>query len=169
MAETKQAFLGAFSKPLPPGLGGVIQDLLVQQHFVRWGATGCPADPIALLGLRSVLEQVLAGVPGAVEIQRAFLLALQMDPEAIGATVQSLEEAALRRPALEALVDPEYQGTRWAAVVSCVAEGAARFCAQALETCPRALLTKAARSLGPVPAPGCGTCGLFHTIPRPPW
>ena len=110
VAETKQAFLSAFSKPLPPGLGGVIQDLLVQQHFVRWGATGCPADPIALLGLRSVLEQVLAGVPGAVEIQRAFLLALQMNPEAIGSTAQSLEEAALRRPALEALLDPEYQG-----------------------------------------------------------
>ena len=140
VAETKQAFLSAFSKPLPPGLGGVIQDLLVQQHFVRWGATGCPADPIALLGLRSVLEQVLAGVPGAVEIQHAFLLALQMNPEAIGATVQSLEEAALQRPALEALLDPEYQGIgRGCLGLTCGGQCSTFLCPGCLYLCTLAL------------------------------
>ena len=39
MSDTKQAFYENFKKPIPPVYNTVIQELLVQQHLLRWNST----------------------------------------------------------------------------------------------------------------------------------
>lgn len=39
MSDTKQAFYENFKKPVPPVYNTVIQELLVQQHLLRWNST----------------------------------------------------------------------------------------------------------------------------------
>ena len=39
VSDTKQAFYENFKKPIPPIYNTVIQELLVQQHLLRWNHT----------------------------------------------------------------------------------------------------------------------------------
>ena len=39
MSDTKLAFYENFKKPIPPIYNTVIQELLVQQHLLRWNHT----------------------------------------------------------------------------------------------------------------------------------
>ena len=39
VSDTKQAFYESFKKPIPPIYNTVIQELLVQQHLLRWNHT----------------------------------------------------------------------------------------------------------------------------------
>lgn len=39
VSDTKQAFYENFKKPVPPVYNTVIQELLVQQHLLRWNST----------------------------------------------------------------------------------------------------------------------------------
>lgn len=109
MSDTKQAFYENFKKPVAPVYNTVIQELLVQQHLVRWNSTYqydevcslvlclrgaflhnsvvCLNELLAVqvfaLGFVSVFDQIIEGLPGdnAAEIFQAYVKAIQEDPD----------------------------------------------------------------------------------------
>lgn len=78
VADTKQAFLAHFPKPLPSLYSTIIHELLVQQHLFRWNTSYC-ANPITSLGLWTVLEQTLGELADKQIIVQAFFGSLSMD------------------------------------------------------------------------------------------
>lgn len=83
MADTKSAFLNGFRKPIPSIYSNVIQDLLVQQHLLRYNQT-YQYDPVFALGYVTVYDQLMDGYPFADDqeaIFRAYISALKEDPD----------------------------------------------------------------------------------------
>lgn len=93
MADTKAAFLEGFKRPLPGIYSTVIQELLVQQHLFRWNVT-YSYNAITALGVVSIFDQLLEGLPEQDPIFEAFIKALQEDPAQYRGDARRLEEAA---------------------------------------------------------------------------
>lgn len=95
VADAKAAFSAAFPRPLPGLYSTVIQELLVQQHLFRWNASYQYTE-VAALGLVSVFDQILEGLPEAERAQvfDAFVASLQEDPARYRADAARLEEWA---------------------------------------------------------------------------
>lgn len=93
VADAKAAFLEGFKRPLPGIYSTVIQELLVQQHLFRWNVT-YSYNAITALGLVSIFDQLLEGLPEQDPIFEAFIKALQEDPAQYRGDAQRLEEAA---------------------------------------------------------------------------
>jgi len=58
VSETKRKFFEAYKKPIAPIYSTVIQELLVQMHFVRY-SINYEYNPIYALGFVSVFDQIL--------------------------------------------------------------------------------------------------------------
>jgi hypothetical protein len=83
VADTKGAFIRDYRKPIPSIYSNVIQELLVQQHLMRYNATYC-YDPIFALGFVTVYDQLMDGYPNDADrdaIFKAYITALHEDPE----------------------------------------------------------------------------------------
>lgn len=83
VAATKEAFLKALLKPMPSSYETAIQELLVQQHSMRYNAT-YTYDPIFALGVVTVFNQLMEGYPSDMESQsifEAYISALNEDPD----------------------------------------------------------------------------------------
>ncbi|KAL6784639.1 THF1 [Auxenochlorella protothecoides x Auxenochlorella symbiontica] len=93
VADTKAAFLEGFKRPLPGIYSTVIQELLVQQHLFRWNVT-YSYNAITALGVVSIFDQLLEGLPEQDPIFEAFIKALQEDPAQYRGDARRLEEAA---------------------------------------------------------------------------
>ncbi|DBB11023.1 hypothetical protein WJX82_007134 [Trebouxia sp. C0006] len=95
VSDTKQAFYENFKKPIPAIYNTVLQELLVQQHLLRWNHT-YQYDEVFALGFVSVFDQIIEGIPGtaAADIFQAYMAALQEDPEKYRSDAKKMEELA---------------------------------------------------------------------------
>lgn len=83
MAETKGKFITTYRKPIPSIYSNVIQELLVQQHLMRYNTT-YKYDPVFALGFVTVYDQLMDGYPNEADrdaIFKAYIAALNEDPE----------------------------------------------------------------------------------------
>lgn len=83
VADTKASFIRSYRKPIPSIYSNVIQELLVQQHLMRYSAT-YTYDPVFALGFVTVYDQLMDGYPSEPDrdaIFKAYVSALNEDPE----------------------------------------------------------------------------------------
>lgn len=83
VAETKLNFLKAYRRPIPNVYNNVLQELIVQQHLMRYKRT-YRYDPVFALGFVTVYDQLMEGYPSDEDreaIFQAYIKALKEDPE----------------------------------------------------------------------------------------
>ncbi|KAF3320945.1 protein THYLAKOID FORMATION1 [Carex littledalei] len=96
VADTKMNFLKSYKKPIPSIYNSLLQELLVQQHLMRYKRT-YQYDPVFALGFVTVYEQLMEGYPSnedKEQIFRSYINALNEDPEQYRADAKKLEEWA---------------------------------------------------------------------------
>lgn len=101
VAETKSAFLNKFRKPIPSIYNNVIQELLVQQHLMRYNRT-YQYDAVFALGFVTVYDQLMDGYPSTQDqeaIFKAYVEALNEDPDQYRRDARKLEEWASKKTA----------------------------------------------------------------------
>ncbi|MCD7467264.1 Protein THYLAKOID FORMATION 1, chloroplastic [Datura stramonium] len=106
VADTKMNFLTAYKRPIPTVYNTVLQELIVQQHLVRYKKS-YQYDPVFALGFVTVYDQLMEGYPSEEDrdaIFKAYIEALKEDPEQYRADAQKLEEWARAQNA-NSLVD----------------------------------------------------------------
>ncbi|KAJ0974880.1 hypothetical protein J5N97_016845 [Dioscorea zingiberensis] len=112
VSETKLHFLKAYKRPIPSIYNTVLQELIVQQHLMRYKRT-YQYDAVFALGFVTVYEQLMEGYPSNEDreaIFRAYIEALKEDPEQYRKDAQKLEEWA-RSQTADSLVDfPSREG-----------------------------------------------------------
>ncbi|KAK9089507.1 hypothetical protein Scep_028589 [Stephania cephalantha] len=83
VAETKLAFLKAYKRPIPSVYSTVLQELMVQQHLMRYKRT-YRYDAVFGLGFVTVYDQLMEGYQSDTDreaIFRAYIQALKEDPD----------------------------------------------------------------------------------------
>ncbi|GER43150.1 protein THYLAKOID FORMATION1 [Striga asiatica] len=96
VSETKLNFLNAYKRPIPSIYNTVLQELIVQQHLMRYKRSYC-YDPIFALGFVTVYDQLMDGYPSNEDreaIFKAYIEALNEDPAQYRADAQKLEDWA---------------------------------------------------------------------------
>ncbi|KAG8080134.1 hypothetical protein GUJ93_ZPchr0007g5672 [Zizania palustris] len=96
VAETKLNFLKSYKRPIPSIYTTVLQELLVQQHLMRYKRT-YQYDPVFALGFVTVYDQLMEGYPSNEDkddIFKSYITALNEDPEQYRADAQKMEEWA---------------------------------------------------------------------------
>ncbi|KAK9823138.1 hypothetical protein WJX72_000536 [[Myrmecia] bisecta] len=125
VADTKQKFLQAYRKPVPGVYTTIVQELLVQQHLMRYNKS-YQYDEVFALGFVSVFDQVLDGLPSASQEQvfAAYINALDEDPARYRADAEKVEGWA---KALSGAADlkPDASGGELQQLLAGIAERAA--------------------------------------------
>nr|GLL22950.1 protein THYLAKOID FORMATION1, chloroplastic [Ipomoea trifida] len=106
VAETKTNFLRAYKRPIPSVYSTVIQELIVQQHLMRYKKS-YQYDPVFALGFVTVYDRLMEGYPTEEDkeaIFKAYIKALNEEPEQYRADAQKLEAWARSQDA-NSLVD----------------------------------------------------------------
>ncbi|KAL8502274.1 hypothetical protein ACS0TY_021414 [Phlomoides rotata] len=106
VAETKLDFLKAYKRPIPSIYNTVLQELIVQQHLMRYKKS-YRYDPVFALGFVTVYDQLMDGYPSDEDreaIFKAYIEALNEDPAQYRADAQKVEEWA-RSQSASSLVD----------------------------------------------------------------
>lgn len=83
VAETKSKFLSAYKRPIPSIYNTVLQELIVQQHLMRYKRT-YRYDAVFALGFVTVFDQLMEGYPSDEDreaIFQSYIRALEEDPE----------------------------------------------------------------------------------------
>lgn len=83
VSETKANFLQAYKRPIPSIYNTVLQELIVQQHLMRYKKT-YTYDAVFALGFVTVYDQLMEGYPSDEDreaIFQAYIKALKEDPE----------------------------------------------------------------------------------------
>ncbi|KAL2938040.1 Protein THYLAKOID FORMATION 1 chloroplastic [Bienertia sinuspersici] len=96
VSETKSNFLKAYKRPIPSIYNNVLQELIVQQHLMRYKRT-YRYDPVFALGFVTVYDQLMDGYPSDADrnaIFEAYIKALQEDPEQYRKDAQKMEDWA---------------------------------------------------------------------------
>ncbi|XP_031249263.1 protein THYLAKOID FORMATION1, chloroplastic [Pistacia vera] len=96
VSETKLNFLKAYKKPIPSIYNAVLQELIVQQHLMRYKRT-YRYDAVFALGFVTVYDRLMEGYPSDEDreiIFQAYIKALNEDPEQYRTDAQKLEEWA---------------------------------------------------------------------------
>ncbi|PNH06627.1 Protein THYLAKOID FORMATION 1, chloroplastic [Tetrabaena socialis] len=95
VSDTKAKFFEGYSKPIASIYSTVLQELLVQQHFMRY-SKNYTYNEIYALGFVSVYEQILESLPEAERagIFVAYVQALGEDPEMYKRDAARIEQAA---------------------------------------------------------------------------
>lgn len=96
VAETKLNFLKLYKRPIPSIYNTVLQELIVQQHLMRYKKI-YQYDAVFALGFVTVYDQLMEGYPNDEDrdaIFRAYIQALKEDPEQYRNDAQKLEEWA---------------------------------------------------------------------------
>lgn len=96
VSETKSSFLKAYKRPIPSVYNTVLQELIVQQHLMRYKKT-YRYDAVFALGFVTVYDQLMEGYPSDEDrdaIFQAYINALKEDPQQYRADAQKLEEWA---------------------------------------------------------------------------
>ncbi|XP_009117460.1 protein THYLAKOID FORMATION 1, chloroplastic isoform X1 [Brassica rapa] len=106
VSETKSNFLKAYKRPIPSIYNTVLQELIVQQHLMRYKRT-YRYDPVFALGFVTVYDQLMDGYPSDQDrdsIFQAYVEALNEDPKQYRIDAQKMEEWA-RSQTSASLVD----------------------------------------------------------------
>ena len=106
VSETKLKFLNAYKRPIPSIYNTVLQELIVQQHLMRYKKT-YSYDAVFALGFVTVYDQLMEGYPSDDDreaIFQAYIKALNEDPQQYRADAQKLETWARAQNA-DSLVD----------------------------------------------------------------
>lgn len=92
VSDTKRKLLEGYKKPMPAIYSGVVQELIVLQHFARYSKL-YKYDEVHGLGVYSIFEQVLGGLPEGEQQQvfNAYTIALDEDPEKYRSDAERLE------------------------------------------------------------------------------
>ncbi|XP_022742588.1 protein THYLAKOID FORMATION 1, chloroplastic-like isoform X3 [Durio zibethinus] len=96
VSETKSNFLKAYKRPIPSVYNTVLQELIVQQHLMRYKRTH-RYDAVFALGFVTVYDQLMEGYPSDEDrdaIFQAYINALKEDPQQYRDDAQKLEEWA---------------------------------------------------------------------------
>jgi len=95
VAETKKKFSEAYTRPIPAIYNTVVQELLVQQHFIRY-SVNYQYNAVYALGFVSVFDQILDGFDGTEKdkIFKAYINALGEDPAQYRSDAEKLEAQA---------------------------------------------------------------------------
>lgn len=96
VSETKLNFLKAYKRPIPSIYNSVLQELIVQQHLMRYKKS-YRYDPVFALGFVTVYDQLMEGYPSDEDrdaIFQAYINALKEDPAQYRVDAQKLEEWA---------------------------------------------------------------------------
>ncbi|KAG6661357.1 protein THYLAKOID FORMATION1, chloroplastic-like [Carya illinoinensis] len=96
VSETKLNFLKKFNRPIPTVYNNVLQELIVQQHLMRYKRT-YQYDPVFALGFVTVYDQLMEGYPSDEDrdaIFKAYIRALKEDPDQYRIDAQKLEDWA---------------------------------------------------------------------------
>ncbi|KAL2328283.1 hypothetical protein Fmac_021710 [Flemingia macrophylla] len=96
VSQTKLNFLKAYKRPIPSIYNSVLQELIVQQHLMRYKRS-YRYDPVFALGFVTVYEQLMEGYPSDEDreaIFQAYIQALNEDPEQYRVDAKKLEEWA---------------------------------------------------------------------------
>lgn len=83
VSETKLNFLSTYKRPIPTVYNTVLQELIVQQHLMRYKRT-YRYDPVFALGFVTVFDQLMEGYPSDEDrdaIFQAYIKALKEDPQ----------------------------------------------------------------------------------------
>lgn len=83
VSETKLNFLKTYKRPIPSIYNTVLQELLVQQHLMRYKQS-YQYDAVFALGFVTVFDQLMEGYPSDEDrdaIFRSYIQALQEDPD----------------------------------------------------------------------------------------
>lgn len=92
MSETKLHFLKTYKKPIPSIYNSVLQELLVQQHLMRY-KKNYQYDPVFALGFVTVYDQLMEGYPSDEDreiIFQAYIRALQEEPQQYRSDAQNV-------------------------------------------------------------------------------
>jgi len=106
VSDTKRGFLEGYGKPIPAMYNNVIQELLVQQHFLRYNVN-YSYDSVTALGFLTVFEQLMDGYRDEAErakVLDAYVGALNQDAAEYKASAAALEDWAKDQTA-ESLVN----------------------------------------------------------------
>ncbi|OIV99225.1 hypothetical protein TanjilG_06530 [Lupinus angustifolius] len=96
VSETKLNFLKAYKRPIPSIYNTVLQELIVQQHLMRYKKS-YRYDPVFALGFVTVYDQLMEGYPSDEDrnaIFQAYIKSLNEDPDQYRVDAQKLEEWA---------------------------------------------------------------------------
>ena len=83
VSETKASFLRAYKRPIPSIYNTVLQELIVQQHLMRYKRT-YQYDAVFALGFVTVYDQLMEGYPSDEDrdaIFKAYIKALKEEPD----------------------------------------------------------------------------------------
>lgn len=111
VADTKRKFLEGFPRPIPSIYNSVIQELLVQQHLVRF-TKSYKYDPVFALGFCTVYDQLMDGFGDETQVNKifdAYIKSLEEDPSKYRADATALEEWASQQSA-ESLASATFTG-----------------------------------------------------------
>lgn len=112
VAETKSNFLKAYKRPIPSVYNTVLQELIVQQHLVRYKKS-YRYDPIFALGFVTIYDQLMEGYPSDEDrdaIFQAYINALKEDPAQYRTDAQKMEEWAKAQTASSLVEFPSREG-----------------------------------------------------------
>lgn len=96
VSQTKLNFLKAYKRPIPSIYNTVLQELIVQQHLMKYKKS-FQYDPVFALGFVTVYDRLMEGYPSDEDrdaIFKAYIGALSEDPAQYRADAQKLEEWA---------------------------------------------------------------------------
>jgi photosystem II biogenesis protein Psp29 len=123
VADTKQSFLKGYPRPIPAMYATVVQELLVQQHFMRYNSR-YSYSPIFALGVVSVFDQVLDAFSDdndRAQVFTAYISALGEDPATYRRDAAALEALAKEAGSPDAL-SPDAGGNALQQALAQVAE-----------------------------------------------
>ncbi|KAL4569898.1 hypothetical protein LXL04_025545 [Taraxacum kok-saghyz] len=93
VSETKSKFLQAYKRPIPSIYNSVLQELIVQQHLMRYKKT-YRYDAVFALGFVTVYDQLMEGYPSDEDreaIFQSYINALNEDPQKYRADAAKME------------------------------------------------------------------------------
>ncbi|KAL3509524.1 hypothetical protein ACH5RR_028925 [Cinchona calisaya] len=125
VSETKMNFLKSYKRPIPSIYSTVLQELLVQQHLMRYKRT-YQYDAVFALGFVTVYDRLMEGYPSDEDreaIFQAYIKALKEDPEKYRSDAQKLEEWARAQNA-GTLIDFSSKGGEVESILKDIAERA---------------------------------------------
>ncbi|XP_071698149.1 protein THYLAKOID FORMATION1, chloroplastic-like [Rutidosis leptorrhynchoides] len=96
VSETKSKFLNAYKRPIPSIYNNVLQELIVQQHLIRYKKT-YRYDPVFAIGFVTVYDQLMEGYPSDDDreaIFKSYINALNEDPLQYRSDAKKLEDWA---------------------------------------------------------------------------
>ncbi|MEW5300576.1 MAG: hypothetical protein WDW38_009205 [Sanguina aurantia] len=125
VSDTKAKFMEGYRKPIASIYSTVMNELIVQQHFIRY-SVNYVYNPVFAMGFVSVFEQIMESVPSAerTKVFDAYIMALGEDPAVYRADAAMIEAQASSLSGPEGLA-PSADGNDLQKALAAAAAGSA--------------------------------------------